>query len=180
MTRKNRKRSNKPFVWLLTGLLLGWLLSGCSSPQPDPTPTALQPFIPPGSSPSPTPESEPAQEATAPPERSCTNQLDFVDDLSIPDGTRVSPGQTLPKRWLIENSGTCDWDSTYSLRLVSGNALSAPEQQALYPARQGSRVTLQITFTAPSRPGNYATTWQAFDPSGQRFGDPFFMEITVE
>jgi hypothetical protein len=178
MTRK--KKRNKTTSWLMAGFLLGWLLVGCSSPQPVPTPTTLQPFIPPDSSPSTTPESEPAQEATQPPERSCTNQLLFVDDLSIPDGTRVSPGQTLQKRWLIENTGTCDWNSTYSLRLVTGNDLGAPEQQALYPARQGTRVTLQITFTAPSRAGNYATTWQAFDPSGQRFGDPFFMEITVE
>lgn len=180
--KKSRKRekTSKLLPGLILGLCLGWLLTGCSSSQPVPTPTALPPFIPPVASPSPVPQTDPVQRSTEPAKRSCSNQLQFVDDLSIPDGTRTDSGKELKKRWLIENTGTCDWNRAYSLRLVSGSPLDAPEVQKLYPARPGSRVIIQITFTAPSDPGNYATTWQAFDPSGQRFGDPFFMEITVE
>jgi hypothetical protein len=65
------------------------------------------------------------------------------------------------------------------LKFVGGLEMGASEQ-ALYPARAGTQVTLEITFTAPSEPGNYTTAWQAFGPQGEPFGDAIYMEIVVE
>lgn len=182
MSRKNNKRwtTNNPRFLAFLALTAGLILAACSSPQPVATPTSMPPFKPPVSGPSATPVEHQIPSPTPTTKRSCTNQLRFVNDLSIPDGTIVSPGDQLDKRWQVENTGTCDWNQEYSLRLVAGEALDAPRVQKLYPARRGSRVTIQIAFTAPTSPGHHSTTWQAFDPSGQRFGDPFFMDITVE
>jgi hypothetical protein len=156
---------------------------------PTPTPT---PFIPPraatptlpliqGNTPviltfTPQPMATSSPTATPP----CTDGLAFVEDVTIPDRTVVSPGARIDKQWLVQNNGTCNWDSRYRLRFVGGLEMSAAAEQALYPARAGSQATIRIVFTAPGEPGNYSTAWQAVDPNGQPFGDAVFMEIIVQ
>ena len=105
--------------------------------------------------------------------------LVFVEDITIPDGTQAKTGSTLDKRWKVRNDGTCNWEEGYALRLISGPSMGAPEIQALYPARSGTEAVIRMQFTAPADPGLYRTAWQAYNPSGDRFGDPFFMEIVV-
>jgi hypothetical protein len=109
----------------------------------------------------------------------CTDNLTFLEDLSLPDGTVVKPGAPLDKRWLVENSGSCNWDEKYRLKFMSGAELSAPLDQALYPARSASSATIRIIFTAPSEPGTYQSAWQAYNPQGEPFGNPVFMQVTV-
>lgn len=110
----------------------------------------------------------------------CTDNLAFIDDVTIPDGTVVAHGSTLDKQWLVQNSGDCNWDSRYRLRLISGDALGAASEQALYPARAGTQATLRILFTAPQEAGAYVSEWQAFDANGIPFGESFFMKIEVQ
>lgn len=180
--RKTRKKRSKSGT-LVVGLLIVSLL-GCRADTSAEGTITPQPFIPPGTEPADTPSSNLEAVSAAPTSQTkdpqCSNQLRFLEDVTIPDGTVVSPGQDLIKQWRIENTGSCDWDKDYSLRLVSGESLSVPTPQHLYPARQGTSFSLQLEFTAPDQPGTYLTMWQAFDPQGKRFGDPFFMEITVE
>lgn len=109
----------------------------------------------------------------------CTDNLTWQQDLTIPDGTSVSPGQSLDKQWLVTNSGTCNWDARYRLKHVGGDALGVAEQMALYPARAGAQVTLEIVFTAPQDPGTYQSAWQAVAPDGTPFGDGVYIQITV-
>jgi hypothetical protein len=138
--------------------------------QPLPTTTPIPALFPPTFTPTvtPTPTLEP-----------CTNDLAFIDDLTVEDGTPFSAGAAIDKQWLVENSGTCHWDATYKLKWVGGSPLGAAETQPLFPARAGTQATLRILFTAPAEPGEYASTWQAVDPDGNAFGDLIFMEIVV-
>jgi len=105
--------------------------------------------------------------------------LAFVEDVTIPDGTTVSPGASVDKRWLVQNNGTCNWDSRYRLKFVGGLEMGAATEQALYPARGGTQATIRITFIAPTESGEYSTAWQAIDPNSEPFGDPIFMKILV-
>lgn len=107
----------------------------------------------------------------------CVNNLSFVEDITIPDNSFASFGSSIDKQWLIENSGTCNWNSAYRLRHTGGAVLGAPEEIALFPARSGTQVTIQIIFTAPFEEGVYETAWQAFDPNGFPFGDLIYMRI---
>jgi Ig-like domain-containing protein len=107
----------------------------------------------------------------------CINNLTYVEDLTIPDNTSITYGATIDKQWLVQNSGTCNWNGEYRLRHIGGAALGAPEEIALYPARSGTQATIQITFTAPFTDGEYESAWQAFDPAGLSFGDPIYMRI---
>ena len=110
----------------------------------------------------------------------CTNNLTYLEDLSLADGTVVKPGESLDKRWLVENSGTCNWDERYRFKFSSGAELSTQLEQALYPARSGAKATLRILLTAPSESGTYQSAWQAYDPQGQPFGGPVFIKVTVD
>ncbi|HEY9151472.1 MAG TPA: NBR1-Ig-like domain-containing protein [Anaerolineales bacterium] len=110
----------------------------------------------------------------------CTNGLTFVKDLTVSDNTPFGPGQSIDKQWLVTNSGTCNWDARYRLKLLSGPAMGAATEQALYPARAGMQATLRIIFTAPSNTGTYISTWQAFSPDGEAFGDTIYIQIVVQ
>ena len=50
----------------------------------------------------------------------CTNDLKYLTDLTVPDGSPVNPGEKIDKQWLVQNSGTCNWDDNYRLKLVNG------------------------------------------------------------
>ena len=110
----------------------------------------------------------------------CMDNLLFLGDLTIPDGTVVEPGERLDKRWQVENNGTCNWDERYRVKLIAGPGMGVPVQQALYPARSGTEVVIRMVYFAPDEPGNYRSAWQAYDPNGLPFGDPFFIDIIVE
>ncbi len=124
-----------------------------------------------------TPPVEPTVSPTPTPP--CANNLEFLEDLTIPDGTVVSPGADIDKQWLVQNNGSCNWDVRYRLKFVGGDLLGAATEQALYPARAGVQAIIRIHFTAPTATGTYKTAWQAFDPQGEPFGDAIFMEIVV-
>jgi hypothetical protein len=99
--------------------------------------------------------------------------------MTIPDGTVVAPGSQVDKQWLVQNSGTCDWDNHYRLHLVSGPEMGS-DGQALYPARAGTQAVLRILLTAPLDPGTYSSLWQAAAPDGSLFGDVVTISIIVQ
>ena len=184
--------SRNPSILLRAGLsaiLLTALLTTACSPGSAPTsfrpPTAQAPLIEPTfiinptqpivvveSSPLPTiiPTIRPGE---------CSSNLTFVSDLTIPDNTSITYGSTIDKQWVVENSGTCHWNSDYRLKHIGGAALGALEEVALYPARAGTQATIQILFTAPFTDGEYESAWQAVDPQGIAFGDPIFIRIVA-
>ena len=138
--------------------------------RPLPTTTLVPQVIPP----------TPSSASSPTPSLPCTNNLTFVQDLTILDGTVLSPGVDIDKQWLVTNSGSCNWDSRYRLKLIGGEALGAPVDQALYPAKAGTQATLRILFSAPLEPGGYQSAWQAYDPDGIAFGDPVYLDIVVQ
>ncbi|MDD2695679.1 MAG: NBR1-Ig-like domain-containing protein [Anaerolineales bacterium] len=164
-------------------LLLAACTGGREETQAPPSSFYLPPT--PYYSTAPSRQGTPAQAKRAsPPEQSpltpaCNSNLTFVQDLSIPDGAQVAPEERLDKVWEVENSGTCNWDERFRVRLVAGPELGAPPESALFPARSGARAALRMRFTAPAEPGAYRSAWQAVDPQGKLFGDLFFIEFEV-
>ncbi len=113
------------------------------------------------------------------PSPACTASLAFLEDITIPDGTTVNQGEILDKRWLVENNGSCNWDHRFSLRLIAGPNMATQTEYALFPARSGTQAEIRILFTAPQDPGAQRSAWQAYDPKGNLFGDPIFVEVVV-
>jgi hypothetical protein len=158
-------------ILLMTGL------AGCLRTN---SPTAAAGgFMPPTVEPSLTPL--PATAAPLPTKvAECTDTLSYMEDITIPDGTEVKPGDKLDKRWQIRNNGTCDWDGTYTLKLIAGTGMGGPEVQALYPARAGSAAVIRVELTAPTETGTYRSAWQAYNGSDEPFGDPIYIEVVVK
>lgn len=52
---------------------------------------------------------------------SCEWDSDFVDDLTIPDGTVVNVGEIITKTWRLENSGTCPWNE-FTFQMIEDEA----------------------------------------------------------
>ena len=163
--------------------LLSLVLAGCQA-KPEmympPTAASAQTSVLPAAPSATATSPAAAVEIQATPTPQCTDNLRFVTDLSVPDGTPVLPGSLVDKQWQVENSGTCNWDSRYRLKFIAGDDLGAPLVQALYPARSGTQPAIRLTFTAPSEPGSYRSAWQAYSPQDVPFGDPIFVEIVVQ
>lgn len=173
-------RSHRLIVCL--SFSVAFLLQGCSLhiDRPAPGNEATPPFLPPTRAPlqvhTPTTLPDSSTPTPAPP---CEDHLTFISDLTIPDGSPVQAGSDLDKRWEVRNSGTCNWDERYSLRLIAGDKLGAVERLALYPARSETDAVIRIHFTAPLEPGSYRSAWQAYNPAGEPFGDLIYMDILV-
>ena len=162
---------------LLAFLAAAVLLTGCASTTDSTTPI---PFSAPTVAATPTLPASPIPTGPVPsPTPACSDNLTFLADLTVPDGTVVSAGETIDKRWQVQNSGSCNWDSRYTIILVTGSEMGSASPQALYPALAGSEATVRILFTAPTDPGIYRSAWQAVGPDGSAFGDPFFIEVSV-
>jgi hypothetical protein len=164
-------------------LLLSLSISGCvirakkgfilGSQQGAYLPPTMQPTVIPTITPTPTPI-VPTQPAN------CMNLLTFLADNTVPDGSSYKPGATIDKRWLVENSGTCHWNETYEVRLVTGDAMGVEPSQPMPLTASGDQAEVAILFTAPSTPGGYQSAWQGYTGSGMPFGDVFYIDIVVE
>lgn len=170
--------------WVLLCLLITLMITGCRAEDTRGTPT-LDVYKPPTVDPAILEfQATEAAKLTAvslpTPTPVCSNNLQFLEDLSIEDGTVVAPGEGLDKRWKVHNSGTCNWNTEYEVRLVAGPIMDAPSPRALYPALSGTDAEIQMHFTAPDEPGAYRSAWQAFAPDGSPFGVSFFIDIVVE
>ena len=177
------KKIAKNITFKVSIIITLLLLSGCLRPlQPDPLESDVPAFIPPTLIP-PTPTIEiiePTRESLNPTQEStCIDNLTFIQDETIPDGTEVAQGSDVIKKWELKNSGTCNWGPGYTIRLVSGEALGASSPQDLFPARNGTSLSLEIKFLAPEEPGDYRSVWQAYNPSETAFGDTFYVDFTV-
>jgi hypothetical protein len=150
-------------------------LSACAGTLP-PTP-----YLPPSPIPRPTQAGTATGTPTSPvPAPACSNALTLLEDVTIPDYASIPAGSPIDKQWRVRNSGTCNWDEGYTLRLVGGSALGAGTELALMPLPAGAEVILQVLFTAPDLPGEYISLWQAVDPAGNPFGEIFQMTILVQ
>lgn len=146
------------------------------APNPDSTPFLAPTFVPTPIPPGVTVDPSTLRPTPTPP---CQDGLTFLTDLTIPDGSEVTSGATMDKRWEVQNSGSCNWTEEYSLRLIAGVDLGTNPQQTLYPARSGMHAVIRMVFQAPLEPGSYRSAWQAYSPSGEPFGDPIFIDFVV-
>jgi hypothetical protein len=122
--------------------------------------------------PVPTPEPEPTAAPEPPPSpNSCTDKVSFVGDVTIPDNTYLSPGQSFVKTWRLRNSGDCTWTTDYALAFVGGHKMGGTASVPLRgPVAPGGTVDLSVNLTAPAGNGTYEGKWQLQNADGVLFG----------
>jgi hypothetical protein len=141
------------------------------SPTLAPTATSVLPSVTPTSSQLPTP---------------CYRAY-FVKDVTIPDNTKVAPGETFVKTWRLKNTGSCDWPADTLVVFLSGSQMGAPSSQSIGAAVEvGEERDISLTMTAPTDAGAYTGYWMLKIPNGGRFGlgdagdQSFWVTIVVE
>jgi hypothetical protein len=113
--------------------------------------------------------------------------VQFIKDVTIPDGTVVAAGDTFTKTWRLKNIGTCAWTTDTRIVYVSGAQMSGPVAAALpgYVA-PGQTVDVSVSLTAPFKAGDYVGYWMLRGPDGTYFGSgsqaeiAFFVDVSVE
>jgi hypothetical protein len=110
----------------------------------------------------------------------------YVNDVTVADGTRFSPGVEFTKVWRMRNIGSCTWTPYYSLTFTGGDRMQGygfiPLPEVVYP---GESVDIAVDLVAPSEPGRYRGYWMLRNPYGQVFGigenaqTPFWVDIQV-
>ena len=100
------------------------------------------------------------------------NRAEFVNDVTILDGTQVSIGASFTKTWRIKNVGSCTWTSGYVLFFDHGDRMDAPGTQPLTSGNvaPGAVTELSVTLKAPSTPGMYQGDFRLRSPDNVLFG----------
>lgn len=111
----------------------------------------------------------------------------FIEDVTIPDGSKFAPGDTFTKTWRLKNRGTCTWTSDYMLVFVRGDQMGGTTAVRI-PGNvpPGQTVDVSVTLTVPSGRGRFVGYWMLRNPSGALFGfgvsanQAFYVDIQVE
>jgi hypothetical protein len=110
----------------------------------------------------------------------------FVADITVPDGAVFTPNATFSKTWRLKNSGSCTWNTSYSLIFYSGSQLGAPNSVNLpWSIPPGQTVDITVNMVAPASNGDYRGFWILRNAAGTLFGigrnasDPVWVEINV-
>jgi hypothetical protein len=129
-------------------------------------------------------------EASATPSttETCLDSAAFVKDITVPDESQFEASTNFVKTWRIKNTGTCTWNSNYSIIHVSGHRIGAASSSFPFPAvvGPGEILDLSINLVAPADPGNYRGDWRFQNPQGQSFGvgqsgnNPVWVSIVVK
>jgi hypothetical protein len=121
-----------------------------------------------------------------PPPAPCTNQVGFVSDVTIPDNTRLNPGQNFRKVWRLRNAGSCTWTPDYALAFASGHNMGGSIPMPLgVTVQPGATVDVFVDLRAPQTSGTYRSNWMLRNPAGVLFGigsnasDVFWVQILV-
>jgi hypothetical protein len=91
----------------------------------------------------------------------CDN-ANFVNDVTIPDGTEVLADSTFIKTWRFKNLGPCTWTTSYRLVFsyvsdTGKNGVFTPPDPVDFPnsVLPGEVMDISITLTAPTEAETY-------------------------
>ena len=146
---------------------------------PFPTLTASATFAPFATSTAGTPLSAPTSSGSGSGSQATCYGLTFVSDVSIPDNTSMTPGQTFTKTWKVLNSGSCAWDAGFKFAFTTGNALGGTTVVLSSAVASGAQYDISVPMTAPSTAGTYQSNWRMQTAGGQFFGNEVYVVIVV-
>lgn len=97
--------------------------------------------------------------------------IKFVKDVTIPDGTKFSPGTSFTKTWELQNAGSCTWTTDFDLVFVKGNQMSGDDRIPLEgDVKAGEKVQVSVDLVAPLSAGTYRGDWMLSNKDGDEFG----------
>ncbi len=107
------------------------------------------------------------------------NEVIFQEDVTIPDGMKMSPGQTFTKTWRVLNSGNTTWEPGFAVSFAAGTPMTDVLLRPLPLVPPEESVEISLELTAPTTPGIYRSDWRLLDPQGSPFGQFLWAIIEV-
>lgn len=121
--------------------------------------------------------------------KSCTKSAEFIEDVTVPDGTVFSPGESFRKVWRLKNTGTCTWDRSFKVVSSGSFHMGGPQYAYLTEnVKPGETTDITMDLFAPVIYGDFKSEYMLEDNSGNRFGIigtrtkekmPFWLKIRV-
>lgn len=108
----------------------------------------------------------------------CDNSA-YLSDVTIPDGTEITPGSTFTKTWSLQNTGSCEWTTSYSIVFHSGNSMSGATTSLSEAVSSGGNASISVELIAPTTAGSYTGYWRLQNASGVSFGEAVYVQIVV-
>jgi hypothetical protein len=105
--------------------------------------------------------------------------MEYVEDVTVPDGTEMDPSQNFDKVWRVRNTGTCSWDSSYWLAFVQGDRMDGESVSVGGTVDNGETYDITIDQEAPDEPGTYGGVWEMRNGDDIPFGERLWVEIVV-
>ena len=102
---------------------------------------------------------------TPSPTPSCRDSALFVEDVTVPDHTRLTAGENFTKTWKLQNAGSCTWTG-YTVAFVSGDKMDAPDSVPVPETEAQSAVEVSIDLVAPSNDGAYVGNFELRNAQG--------------
>lgn len=123
---------------------------------------------------------------TSPPAGNVADRMQFVADVTVPDGTNFNPGESFTKTWRLQNAGTTTWTTSYSLVFFGGEQMGGPNAVPVpNEVAPGGTVDISVSLTAPQENGHYIGYWIMRNAAGANFGlgpnadQAIYVEINV-
>ena len=116
--------------------------------------------------------------ALSSPTSSCYGLL-FINDVSIPDDTKMAPGQQFTKTWLVQNTGGCAWQPGFKWTLISGNPMGGSTVTLSQSVAPGAQYQISVPMIAPNASGESVGNWRMSDANGNFFGQPVWVKVMV-
>ncbi|MFE3259446.1 NBR1-Ig-like domain-containing protein [Nocardia sp. NPDC059091] len=100
------------------------------------------------------------------------DRTEWIADVTIPDGTLMSPGQTFTKVWRIQNAGTVNWNERYLKRIgaLGGvGQVSTPRLTPIPETPAGQEVDIALACKAHMLEGSSVAHFKMSDRDGHLF-----------
>lgn len=106
------------------------------------------------------------------------DELGYVADVTVPDGSTMPAGKPFLKTWRIRNSGTSTW-TNFSLEHFGDALMGGPESVPLPALKPGESGEVSVSLVAPTSPGRHRSTWKARNSRGRLFAFELYADIIV-
>jgi hypothetical protein len=103
----------------------------------------------------------------------------LVTDVTIPDGTPMTPGQAFTKTWRVQNTGTCNWDAGFKFVFTVGDSMSGKPFVQTTSVAPAQTLDISIAMIAPTKAGEVTGHWRMSTAANALFGADVYVKIVV-
>jgi len=112
----------------------------------------------------------------------CKNSAVLLEDVTIPDNSKIPAGKIFTKTWKFKNTGTCPWIG-FTIHYASGEPMNAPASTSVSETAAGGIVDISVDLTAPANDGTYTTNFSLQNAAGQSVSigaeETFYVKVIV-